>query len=217
MREHYAVRLRELEDNLVRLSSLVEQAINGALEALQLQDDLRAEAVIQGDDLIDAIQYVIEESALALIATQQPLARDLRLISATLNIAGELERVGDYAEGIAKLVIREKTHAQPTLFSVLLHMARQAQIMLHRALDAYLRHDAQLAACLKEDDREVDRLAAQIQASIIALMVAQPLDIPALTQLLYISHNIERIADRAINIGERVIFMASGESLELPS
>jgi len=214
-REHFEQELRQLQDDLLRLASFVETAIGRAIKALHAQSVVLARQVIAEDDDIDAAQYALEESALTLIATQQPLARDLRIISAAMSIAGELERMGDYAEGIAEITIRSA--AEP-LLKRLVDIPRMAELalqMLHQALGAYIQRDVEAARALSVAEAEVDQLTTQVQNEIIADMIRNPQSIERAIHLLYVAHNLERIADRTTNIGERIIFMVTGQIVDL--
>jgi len=214
-REHFEQELRQLQDDLLRLASFVETAIGRAIKALHAQSVVLARQVIAEDDDIDAAQYALEESALTLIATQQPLARDLRIISAAMSIAGELERMGDYAEGIAEITIRSA--AEP-LLKRLVDIPRMAELalqMLHQALGAYIQRDVEAARALSVAEAEVDQLTAQVQNELIADMIRNPQSIERAIHLLYVAHNLERIADRTTNIGERIIFMVTGQIVDL--
>lgn len=214
-REHFEQELRELQDDLLLLASFVETAIGRAIKALGARSVVLAGQVIAEDDGIDAAQYALEQRALALIATQQPLARDLRTISAAISIAGELERMGDYAEGIAEITIRGA--AEPLLKSLIgiPRMAELALQMLHQALGAYIQRDVEAALALSVAEAEVDQLTTQVQNELVAYMIRDPQSIEWAIHLLYITHNLERIADRATNIGERIIFMVTGQIVDL--
>lgn len=214
-RKHYEQLLRELHDDLLRMASLVENAITRAVEALKQQDVELARKVIADDDVIDAAQYKLEDKALSLIATQQPLAGDLRTISAVISIASELERMGDYAEGIAEITIRG---ADAPLLKPLIDVPRMAEMsldMLHRSLDAFIKHDVSAAESLQASDTQVDQLTDQVQNELLHYMVRDPKNIERAIHLLYVAHNLERIADRATNIGERVVFMVTGRIIDL--
>ena len=214
-RVYFEQQLQRLQEQLLQLASMVEAAIRHAIEALQQQDVTLARQIIAADDLIDATQYALEEQALTLIATQQPLASDLRTISAVISIASELERMGDYAEGIAEITIRG-AHA-PWLKPLvdIPRMATLAQQMLHQALDAFVRKDVKAAQGLAAADRQVDQLTTQVQQELLHYMLRDPTVVERALHLIYVAHNLERIADRATNIGERVIFMVSGQMVDL--
>ncbi len=176
-RVYFEQQLYSLQEKLLQLARMVEAAVSQSIAALQQQDVTLARQLIADDDLIDAKQYAIEEQALTLIATQQPLASDLRTISAVISIASELERMGDYAEGIAEITIRG---AQAPWLKPLVdipRMATLAQQMLHQALDAFVRKDVEAAHALAAADRQVDQLTAQVQQDLLArrLLDARPI------------------------------------------
>ena len=214
-RERYAQQLRELENELLRMGAMVEETIGRSVQALREQNIDTAREVIRADDLVDRAHYALEERALLLIATQQPMARDLRLISAAISIASELERMGDYAEGIAEITIRSASKPLLKPLVDIPRMATCAQQMLRSALDAYTRQDVAAARQVGANDDEVDELTGKVQRELIGYMVADPSVIEQATNLLYVAHNLERIADRATNIAERVIFMVTGQITDL--
>ncbi len=214
-RERYEQQLRELQNDLLRMGAMVEEAVGRAVQALKDQTIDVAQEIIRADDLIDRAQYALEEKALTLIATQQPMARDLRSISAAISIASELERMGDYAEGIAEITVRS---AGLPLLKPLIdipHMATLALQMVRVALDSYTHHNLEAARGLGQADDEVDALTDKVQRELIGCMLKDPQSIEQATSLLYVAHNLERIADRATNIGERVIFMVTGQITDL--
>lgn len=214
-REHYDYQLKELQDDLLRLASTVESSIQRAVDALRAQDVDEARRIIADDDIIDGAQYALEDRALHLIALQAPLATDLRLISAVISVASELERMGDYAEGIAEIVIRG---ANEPLLKPLIDIPRMAQIaqrMLRDALDAFVNRDLAAARRLAEQDDEVDQLTTAIQNELLGMMVADPSSSERALHLMFVAHNLERVADRATNIAERLIFLVTGEVIDL--
>lgn len=207
--------LARLRDELLRLGSLVDSAIERALRALQTRDLALARQVIQDDQAINDLRYKIEENCLALIATQQPAAVDLRTTVAILNIIIDLERMADHAAGIAEIVIRMGTEP---LLKPLIDIPRMAQIdreMLRRSLDAFIARDPDLAREVAQRDDEVDHLYNQIFRELLTFMIEDPKTITRATYLLWIAHNLERIGDRVTNISERVIFMTTGIVREL--
>jgi len=202
-REHYEQQLRSLNDDLLRMGALVETAIGQSIQALTNHDEAMA-------------QDALEEKALLLFATQQPLvARDLRLVSAIITIASELERVGDYAEGIAKIAIRQGQTPALKPQAEVPSMTSKAQLMLRTALECYTRKDVDLAKTLSAADDEIDQQTDRVQREILEVMIADASTVEQATRLLYVVHNLERIADRATNIGERVVFMATGHMADL--
>ena len=207
--------LGKLEAELILMSGLVEQAIFNALNALKSRDIDKSQKVIDEDDNIDQTELEIERSCIELIRREAPMAGDLRRIVASLHIAGELERIGDYAEGIAKISIT--MGGQPPLKELIdiPRMGDMAVRMLKRSLEAFISRDANLVRTLsveleKEDD-EVDDLYAKVQADLLELVKADPENAEPATYLMRVAHNVERIADRAMNIVERALYQATGE------
>ena len=214
-REHFIQQLRSLEDDLLRLASLAETAVGRSIIALKNQDVDEARRVIAADDIIDRHQYALEDRALLLIARQAPMAADLRMISAVISIASELERIGDYAEGIAKITIRG---ANEPLLKPLIdvpRMADKAQHMLREAVDAFVNRDVEAARRLADDDDEVDELTTQVQNELLSYMLRDPSNIERALHLMFVAHNLERVADRTTNIAERLIFLVTGEIVDL--
>ena len=198
--------LRELQDQVLVLGSLVDKAIERSMEALRRLDHQAAREIIQDDDRIDRRRFQIENQAIELIAMQQPMARDLRTIVAVLHIVVELERMGDYAEGIAKIVLM---HGDQPLLKPLIdlpRMADQARQMLRRSLDAFIEHDAEAAKQIAAEDDEVDALYNQVYRELLTFMLNDPRTIDRATWLMWVSHNLERIGDRVTNICERVVY-----------
>lgn len=207
--------LAHLRDELLRLGSLVDSAIERALRALQTRDLALARQVIQDDQAINDLRYKIEEDCLALIATQQPAAVDLRTTVAILNIIIDLERMADHAAGIAEIVIRMGTEP---LLKPLIDIPRMAQTdreMLRRSLDAFIARDPDLAREVAQRDDEVDYLYNQIFRELLTFMIEDPKTITRATYLLWVAHNLERIGDGVTNISERVVFMTTGIVREL--
>ena len=214
-REHYDQQLRGLQDDLLRLASLVESAIARSITALQHQDVEEARRIIVEDDIIDRRQYALEDKALLLIARQAPMAADLRMISAVISIASELERIGDYAEGIAKITIRGASEPLLTSLGDLPRMAEQALRMLREALDAFVSRDVAAARRLATEDNEIDSLTSRIQDDLLGHMLRDPRTIERAIHLIFVAHNVERVADRTTNIAERLIFLVTGEIVDL--
>nr|HID13751.1 phosphate signaling complex protein PhoU [Anaerolineae bacterium] len=207
--------LADLRDNILHLGSMVETAIERAVQALKEQDKDLARQVITGDVEINTRRYDIEEQCLRLIATQQPAAGDLRAIIAAIHIVTELERMADHASGIAELAIRlaDQPHLKP-----LIDVPRMAKIdgeMIRASLDAYFKRDPDLALETAKRDAEVDGLYDQVYRELLTYMLSDPRTITRATYLLWVGHNLERIADRVTNICERVIFICTGEVKEL--
>jgi phosphate transport system protein len=214
-REHYIQQLEGLHTEIRALGQMVIVSITRAIDALRRQDVEAARRIRAEDERIDQAQAALEEHALAVMATQQPMAGDLREIIAAVEIASELERIGDYAKGIAKITMR---HADQPLVKPLVdipQMAEQAINMLGNALDAYVNQDADAARSLAEADDKVDQLSARVRDELLAVIRDDPATAPRAVDLMFVAHNLERIADRTTNIAERVIFMVKGDVVEL--
>jgi phosphate transport system protein len=216
-RDHYTQQLVALHAELRSLGQLVVAAITWSLGAFNRHDTTVAERIVTDDHDIDHAQYTIEEHAIGVIATQQPVARDLRQLVATIAIASELERIGDYAKSIAKIVIRGV--GQPPLEPPLgmTQMAERALAMLNEALEAFITQDVDRARELGAADDQVDALDKQVRSELIDQLQHDPANASQLADLLAVTHNLERIADRTTNIAERVVFIVSGAQVELNS
>ncbi len=207
--------LSKIRDNLLRMGSLVDAAIERSVESLKNRDAAMARQIIQDDAVINDLRFTIEEECLTLIATQQPAAGDLRMVVAAMNIVNDMERMGDHATGIAKTVIRMSD--QPLLKPLIdiPRMANLARDMLKRSLDAFIARDAVAARAVAAQDDDIDHLYKAIFDELLAIMAQDPNTIPRGTYLLWCAHNLERIGDRVTNIAERVIFMTTGTMKEL--
>jgi phosphate transport system protein len=214
-RQAFDERLRELLDDLLEMGQMVSDSIDRSVQALALQDEDLARQVISYDDEINTAQNNIDEKCLVLIATQQPMASDLRTILAISNIASELERIGDYTEGIGRLAI--KLAAQPLLKPLIdiPRMADRGRDMLLSSLEAFAQQDVEAARNLGRADDLVDALYDQVYRELLVFMMEDPRTITQATYLLWVAHNLERIADRTTNIAERVIFTDSGRVVDL--
>ena len=203
--------LRMLQDELLLLGSMVEKAIARAMDALKRRDPEASNEVIKQDDIIDQKQVELEERCVDLIATQQPLAGDLRILLTVLHVAMELERIGDYAEGIAKisLLIGDEPPLKPLLD--IPRMAEKASDMLRRSLDALVNRDVVGSMAVWSDDDEMDEFYEQVFQELLTFMMADPSTIRRATYLLWVAHDLERIADRTTNIAERVIYLVTGK------
>ena len=203
--------LQELQDGLLSLGSMVEKAIAKAVAALKERDLDMSRQVIREDDAIDARRAELEERVVDLIASQQPVAFDLRTLIATLHISMELERIGDYAEGIGKisLMMGDQPPVKPLVD--IPRMAEKSSAMLRASLDALVKRDTDLAHQVLEDDDEVDMLYDQVYHELLLLMLKDPQVIERATHLLWAAHDLERIADRATNIAEQVVYLVTGK------
>ena len=203
--------LKLLQEELLLLGGLVEKAIVDAIEALKTRDIELSHKIVSQDDIIDQKTNQIEEKAIDLIATQQPIAIDLRTLMSVIHISVELERMGDYAEGIGKIGIMMGNDPPVKPLVDIPKMATKSSDMLKRSLDALVKRDPALAKQVCEDDDEVDNLYDLIYKDLIALMIDDPTTIQRATYLMWVAHDLERIADRATNIAERVIFLVTGQ------
>ena len=215
VRQVFQEQIRELLEDLLEMGQMVADSINSAIQALAKQDEELAQWVINYDDEINSFQYDIDEKCLVLIATQQPMAGDLRAILSVSNIAAELERIGDYSEGIARLAL--KLAGRPLLKPLIdiPRMAEEGRRMLMTALEAFARQDVEAARQVGEADDTVDALYDQVYRELLVYMMEDPRTITQATYLLWVAHNLERIADRTTNIAERAIFLESGRIVDL--
>ncbi|MBI4497748.1 MAG: phosphate signaling complex protein PhoU [Chloroflexi bacterium] len=207
--------LRHLQDDILVLGSMVDKQLDRSIEALKRLDTEAARRIAHDDIEVNRKRFQIEDRAIQLIATQQPMARDLRTIVAVLIIAEELERMGDYAEGIAKIIL---LHGDQPLLKPLIdipRMAELAQDMLRRSLDAFLERDAVAARAIANEDDEVDALYNQVYRELLTYMFQDPTTFDRATWLLWVAHNLERFADRVTNICERVVFEVTGQMQEI--
>jgi len=214
-REGFHKRIKDLERDLLLMGDMVIDAINRSVEALKALDAQAARQVVDNDEQVNRKRWELEDKCVDLIATQQPVASDLREIIAALSIVRDLERIGDYAEGIGKIVLLhgDEPLVKPLTFLPL--MAEKAVGMLRGSLDAFVKRDARLArdVCLQDDD--VDKLYDQAYHDLLHRMIEDPSLITRATYLIWAAHNIERIADRATNIAESVVYLVTGIPTEL--
>ncbi len=213
LRSDYDRDLYSLQDDLAVMGQRVDAATRSALTALEQQDLGLAQRVINDDDAIDELQDALESKCIGLLATQQPAATDLRMVMSAVHIAVELERMGDYAEGIAKICLR--IGDQP-LLKPLIDIPRMADLalkMLGESLQAYATRDEWLARKVCRDDDAIDDLYNQIYRELLTYMLSDPRTIERATYLLWVAHNLERIADRATNISERVLWLVLGRTV----
>ena len=211
-REDFERNLKLVQDEVVQLSSMVEKAIFKSIDALKRRDLGASQQVIDEDDIIDAEQEAIENRCIDLIALESPMAVDLRVIIAAMMVANELERMGDYAEGIAKisLAMGELPPLKPLID--IPRMADKAVDMLRRSIESYVNRDIVTAKGVFHDDDEVDEMYEQVYRELLTYMMRDPTTIQRATYLLWVSHDLERVADRTTNIAERVMFLVTGKT-----
>ena len=207
--------LREIQDDILAMGSMVSKAMLRSIEALKGRDLELAHQLIADDQRINNKRFEIEEKCIALIATQQPMASDLRIIVAILNIITEVERIGDYAAGISKIVILIGDEPPLKPLIDIPRMADQSVDMLRRSLDAFVSRDAEAARKIISEDDLVDHLYDQIFRELLIFMAEDPKTITRATRLMWVAHNLERSADRVTNICERVVFVVTGKMEEI--
>jgi phosphate transport system protein len=214
-RKTFHKRLREIQDDVLALGSMVSKATLRAVEALKNRDLVLARRVVADDKKVNQKRFDIEEKCVQLIATQQPMASDLRIIVAVLNIITEMERIGDHAEGIARIaiLIGDEPPLKPLID--IPRMAEQAVDMLRRTLDAFVARDDAAARKISAEDDTVDHLYDQVFRELLTFMAEDPKTITRATRLIWVAHNLERSADRVTNICERVVFVVTGKMEEI--
>ena len=207
--------LKEIQDDVLIMGSMVEKAIRRSVDALKKRDRELAQQVIEDDLKINAKRFEIEEKCIQLIATQQPMARDLRTIIGVLNVITDLERIGDYAEGIANitLMLGDEPPLKPLID--IPRMAEKTIEMLRMSLDAFINHDDELARRIVAEDDKVDSLHKQVFNDLQAFMTKDPKTVTRATRLMWVAHNLERSADRVTNICERIVFVVTGKMEEI--
>jgi phosphate transport system protein len=197
------------------MGSMVEKALDWSMQALKDRDLVLAGKVVADDINVDKKRFEIEERALDLIATQAPMASDLRILLATLSIVTDLERMADHAAGNAKIAIMVGNEPPLKPLIDLPRMNEKTISMLHRSLDAFIAHDAEIARKIVAEDDEIDNLYDQVFRELLTFMMEDPRSITRATRLMWVAHNLERTGDRVTNICERVVFMVTGKMEEL--
>lgn len=214
IRKTFDQELQHAKDEILLLGSMVEEAVIASMTALKKRDIQASEAIYEKDEKINEKRFEIENKVMILIATQQPMAVDLRLLASMLDVASELERMGDYAKGIATINIRMAGTPLLKPLIDLPRMAEKATDMLHRALTAFVLMDAETARAIPLEDDEVDGLYNQIYRELMTIIIQDPTTIERANFLLWAAHNLERMADRVTNICERTVFVATGQIKE---
>ena len=214
-RERFEQELRHIEDEVLALGTMAERAVHSSVEALARQDLAAARRIMDDDHLINERRFDLENGILTIIATQQPMAVDLRKLASMLELVGEVERIADYAKGIANIAVM--IGAEP-LVKPLVDIPRMADLacgMLHRALEAFSRWDVDLARSVPKEDEEVDVLYNRIYRDLAGVIAKDPRTIDQAIRLSWVAHNLERVADRVSNLCERVVFAVQGRMEEL--
>ena len=210
-RADFELNLTLVQEEIIQLSSMVEKAIYKSVDALKKRDVDASKQVIDEDDLIDLKQQALEERCIELIALESPIAGDLRILISAMMIANELERMGDYAEGIAKISVSMGNLPPVKPLIDIPRMAEKAVVMLRNSAQAFISRDVDLASNVVASDDEVDDLYNQVYRELLTYMLEEPGSIQRATYLLWVSHDLERVADRATNIAERVIYLVTGQ------
>ena len=215
LRKTFETEIKQVKDDVLMLGSMVEQSLLGSVEGLKIRDLKAAQKILEGDRAINKKRFEIESQLMVLIATQQPMAHDLRVLASILEVISELERMGDYAKGIANINIRM---GDEVLLKPLIDVPRMAEKgvdMLHRALTAFINEDIETARKIPVEDDIVDGLYLQIYRELMTFVIADPTTIERANWLLWVAHNLERFADRVTNICERTVFIVTGELGEI--
>lgn len=215
LRKTFESEIQQLKDEIILLGSMVEQNLLDSVDAIKKRDLAASEKVIALDKPINEKRFALENQVMIIIATQQPMAHDLRLLAAFFEVISELERMGDYAKGIG--IINVRMGDQPLLKPLvdIPRMAQKGADMLHRALLAFVNEDAEVARGIPAEDDEVDALYDQIYRELMTYIMADPKNIERANWLLWVAHNLERFADRVTNICERTVFIVTGELIEI--
>ncbi len=215
IRTFFHKKLREIQDDILVMGSMVSKNILRSIEALKNRDTNLAHQIIADDQKVNAKRFEIEEKCIELVATQQPMASDLRIIVAVLNIITEVERIGDYAVGNSRVVIMIGDEPPLKPLIDIPRMAEQTVDMLRRSLDALVNRDAEAARKIADEDDAIDNLYDQVFRELISFMIEDPKTITRATRLIWVAHNLERSADRVTNICERVVFIVTGKMEEI--
>lgn len=215
IRTNFHERLREIQNEVLVMGSMVEKAIIRSVEALKKRDLALAKQIIAEDVDINRKRFSIEEQCVQLIATQQPMAKDLRSLICAIHIISELERIGDHAEGIAKIVIMVGDEPPLKPLVDIPRMAQKTADMLRRSLDSFIDLDESEARKIAGEDDEVDDLYNQVFRELLVFMAEDPRTITRATRLIWVAHNLERSADRVTNICERIVYIVTGKMEEI--
>ena len=214
-REHFQRQLDQLQDGVLEMGAMVDRQLERAMQSLMERDIPLAEAVVRDDVEVNRTRFHLDNVALSLLAQQAPMAGDLRIIISCLSIVIDLERMGDHAKGIAAIVIMMRDEPLVKPLVDIPAMAKAARRMLNDALDAFLKRDLEQAYAVGRADDQVDELQETVYRDLVAIMIRDPATVEPCTHLLWVSHNLERIADRATNIAERAVFTETGMLAEM--
>ena len=215
MRSGFHKELGTLQEDILKMGNLVHELIYKAVKSMVNKDVEMAREVIKADDIVDEMASRLEERCLSMIARQQPMAKDLRMIAGALHLAMDLERIADHAEGLANITIRLKDQAYIKPLIDIPRMGELAREMLKKALKAILRDDVANAWSLVEDEKVMDAIYKQIFRELLSIMMEDPRTITQATELLLAAGHLERIADHITNVGEMVLYIAEGRRVDL--
>jgi phosphate transport system protein len=213
-RQELDLKLHYAKDQILMLGSMVEEAMYRSMRALKDHDLDVSQAVLEKDISINRKRFEIESAIISSIATQQPLAHDLRILASVLDLCTELERIGDYAKGIAVINLRSGGLHLPKILNDLYYMSEKTLDMFHRALTAFVEEDATQAQLIAHEDDIIDTLYEQVYNEVMDLVTENPANMERGNYVLWVAHNLERTADRVTNICERTVFIATGEFAE---
>jgi len=216
MRKTFEQEMQEVKDDILLLGSMVEDAVMGSVQALKENDLDHSRRVLTNDWFINRKRYEIETSIIVLMATQQPIAHDLRALAASLGICTELERMGDYAKGIAIINLRSGGLSMPFILREIYSMAEKAMDMLHHALTTFAEEDVETAKSIIQYDDVIDECYTKLYSEAVNNVIGDPRNIERANYVIWAAHNLERLGDRVTNICERVVYMVTGEHLEEP-
>jgi phosphate transport system protein len=210
-RKTFSQELQDVKDEILLLSSMVEQAVMDSVSALKDNDLARARQILSNDVLINRKRFEIEYSIMVLIATQQPIAHDLRLLASSLDIGTELERMGDYAKGIANINLRSGGLSLPHILNDVYSMAEKAVDMLHRAMTTFANEDTVAAGDIMQEDDIIDECYSRLYQDAVQSVLRDARNIERANYVIWTAHNLERLGDRVTNICERVVYIVRGE------
>jgi len=215
LRKTFEAEIQQMKDEIILLGSMVEQNVLDAVKAMKDRNLEESQRVINRDKVINDKRFALENQVMIIIATQQPMAHDLRLLASLFEVISELERMGDYAKGIG--IINVRMGDQPLLKPLvdIPRMAEKGADMLHRSLAAFVNEDVNTARLIPAEDDEVDALYDQVYRELMTYIMADPKNIERANWLLWVAHNLERFADRVTNICERTVFIVTGELSEI--
>lgn len=215
-RKNFSQEMQEVKDDILLLGSMVEDIVMESVQALKDNDLEHSRQILANDQFINRKRYEVETSIMILLATQQPIARDLRTLAASLGVCTELERMGDYAKGIATINLRSEGLSMPFILREIYSMAEKTIEMLHHALTTYAEEDPRTAKSVIQYDDVIDECYSKLYSDAVNSVIGDPRNIERVNYVIWVAHNLERLGDRVTNICEQVIYMVTGERPEEP-